>query len=163
MSRIMDDAIRPALATLDLQYLWGSANNDQDVVIVPMPISESTTDQLLIVIRADEELKEVVIEVSLLEIPPGRYSAAALVLAQLNNRYKGVTFAFGRNGDVRVHAFVELTFASDPAPLVALSIARLGTALSRSFAEIAGVTSGKVKRGMQPYASPPRLAHPAMT
>ena len=104
MATLIDQAVMPALTRLEFNYLMIP---DSSALVVPIA-SPVPAAAFLITIESDDESLEVLMHLQLCIVPPARRPQVALHLADLNTRYRFVTFSMTDAGEVRVDVGVQL-------------------------------------------------------
>ena len=102
-------------------------------VLAPAPQGEAGT--LLFSLRVDEDAQEVTVFSAPTLVPPAGRVAVALLLAELNTRYKAVTFGLMEDRVV-VDSHVELAFTDKPEAMIALGFSRLTNAVGHAYPEL---------------------------
>lgn len=142
-SSINAEVIRQALRRLELRYLY---DEEEGVIVVPLPLPGSDAGMYLVVCQADEAADDIVLSAELCRVPTARRAAVALLLGRLNGRFKCTQFALPEQGRVHVDVCVDLAFASDREALFARSLARLIRVIEKTFDELIRTVSAKGKR-----------------
>lgn len=134
------DAAAAALRRIETRFY-----RDEETGALVVPVVLSDADCLLIGVHADEDAHEAMLETELCSVPPGRQAAVALLLADLNARFKFVVFSMAR-GRVHVDVCVELTSVSDTETVLGLSFIRLIRAIAETHRDIYATAQRKRTR-----------------
>lgn len=114
-----------------------------DTLIVPLPIG-SQGAIVLIFFEAKDETGDAVISTPLCQVPPSRRAAVAIREAELNARYRAITFWLNREGMAGVDCCLELGCGGDRRAMVAIAFSRFLKALE---AEFDGIVAEAFARG----------------
>jgi hypothetical protein len=145
LSQLMNEAVLPALNRLNLQYLSGAQTPALVVpVALPLPIGGAA----LLMVEADDERDEVMLHAHMCTPPSGRRAGVALILAELNTRYRSVTLSMTRDGEVQIDTCVDLTGLPEVARpnAVAIGAARLLHALEQTYGPVLQSAMQSAKR-----------------
>ena len=127
---VIKEAIVSALRNLELRFL---RDPDDGGFVIPVSVEN---DHALILVDADDQEREVMIRARVCEVPAGRRAATALLLGELNSRFKLITFAMPRLSAVWIDTIVDLTLCSNAEAAIAAGLARFSRVLARTCADI---------------------------
>lgn len=144
MSEILRLVVIPALHEIGVRFLI-EPGEDGGVETVVIPFETSDGGRCLINLDADDELREVMLVTNIRSVPERRLARTALVLAELNTRFKQVTFSLQERA-VYADVCVELAHISDPGAVIDDALHRLMHALEESHAPIARAACGPPRR-----------------
>src|SRR5947209_10935175 len=140
MSDILQHAVIPNLEATGTPYLLDPGSG---AVVLPFEAEHGV--RFLLYVLADDERAEVTVSTTVLEVPSLRRGRVALVVADLNTRYRAVTFSMAKC-TVYADACVDLAYCTDPGTLVRLAVERLMCALSLAYPAIATNARGRQRR-----------------
>lgn len=140
-NHIVEQTFIPILEGRNLPFLRGQDGE----VILTIARPDQQPGSLLVIATGDDELVEVVMYTPLCRVGRQARAAVALELAALNALFKGVTFAMTPDGDVAMHAFIELDNVRDSEAAISLALARLVHAVEKTFTRIIQAAEGNGK------------------
>ena len=133
MGKLVEESIIPALRG---RVPVLRDEDHKDLVIVPLPEVGSHPGNVLVIFEAEDESGDAMLSAYICRVPGPRRTAVALRIAELNCRFKFVTFSMDHDGEVAIDVCVELGCGGDLQSMVGIAFGRLLVAIEQGFGAI---------------------------
>jgi hypothetical protein len=117
-------------------------------LVVPVALPAPIGGAALLMVETDEERDEVILHAHICSAPSTRRAQVALMIAELNTRYRSVTLSMTRDGEVQVDTCVDLTGVpeGDRSGCVCIGTARLLHAIEQTYLPVLQTAQAGTRR-----------------